>query len=110
MGMTTDQDVFTRFRRALEDGVMYAINVRGKRVSASPGGCCPVGVMGPLMAPNPRPSYVQMNLVYPQGVREAQEDQLGAFMDGFDGRLTRNEPKDTHPFYELGKLYRKRFP
>jgi hypothetical protein len=98
MSVISGDETFTRFRRKLEDVVTGGI-VKGKNVSADTlGAWCPLGCAEPLLAR--RPGAVCAYQAF--GIDEEAARQ---FIRGFEC-----VPDGRGSYYELGKLYRARFP
>lgn len=105
MNAITGDEVFTRFRRKLEDAVTVAIN-SGKRVRRVRGFSCPLGtaMRGVFDRPWPKPAASAWNIA---------PGDAADFAGGFDGDPTayiEDGGNGSGPYYELGKLYRARFP
>lgn len=101
----SEDAVFVAFRRKLADVVTVAIN-EGKRVGMGDGSCCcPLGTHPEAVA------------AYPFATPAAEpfaitSDDAFAFIRGFSN-ATREAPYtayDSGPYYDLGRLYRTRFP
>lgn len=107
MTAITGDETFTRFRRKLEDAVTVAIN-SGRVVAPSemgrPDTCCPFAcITGGTYPPPGAIRYRMPELTLPNMAPSA-------FTDGFDGYELVYEHSDVRPYYELGRLYRARFP
>lgn len=96
-------ETFTRFRRNLEDGVMVALD-RGVPIKRDvPGGeaCCPLGAPAGTGRIFSRPGKYWASDKW-----SIAPDDAEAFANGFDGLPA----WFASPYYELGQLYRARFP
>ena len=94
-------ETFTRFRRKLEDRVTWAINT-GRTVGKDLP-FCPLGASCPSVSESAGHAVTT-----PAGFLGISGADAWAFADGYDG--SRRGPRCSWPYYELGKLYRKRFP
>jgi hypothetical protein len=106
----SDSDTFMRFRRKLEDAVLVAINsgrrVTSERYRLEPDSCCPIGCLSIAGAAYPPAG----NLRYAMPQLEFPPMAPTAFANGFDGHKFDSTWPSNRPYYELGKLYRARFP
>lgn len=96
-------DTFTRFRRELEDACTVAINsgmmIRSHRATnLNAACCCPLGTK--TGRPFPRDEEAS-------DAWELRPRDTIAFIRGFEG--CNGWTGDTGPFYDLGRLYRRRF-
>lgn len=100
--------VFTRFRRALEDGVTYAINVKKRKIGKGGRKFCPIGACGDGLGNQPGPTTVMAAYgKLPHGILDVDYNGINAFMAGFDG--FDGDKYSQVDYYNLGKLYRDRF-
>lgn len=113
--VVTGDETFTRFRRKLEDAVLFAIN-NGKRVGKAhycPLGCVPHGGGPESSGPaHPTVSYLLYNTTgVPLEITAPTEIELRQFALGFDdGGAYEGTVPAVGPYYQLGRLYRERFP
>lgn len=95
-------ETFERFRRKLADVVTVAIN-EGKKLSVLAGVAeptyCPIGCHPKSTSMQPFPFQGALLFAIRAG-------DACAFMAGFDGRPIHK----VSPYFELGCLYRSRFP
>lgn len=102
-------EVFTRFRRKLEDAVTVAIN-SGTRVGRKFTDHCPLGCVGGQFFPvSHRPGGGVARLLAPW-IAESPSMAPTSFAEGFDGLPCTHVNDETLPYYLLGLLYRARFP
>ena len=103
----TEDPVFVAFRRKLADVVTVAIN-SGKPVGQTnqdPDCCCPLGSHPDAEADYPFASHAA-NLF------AIDSDDAFAFIRGYSQAVRDDHYKavDRGPYYDLGRLYRARFP
>jgi hypothetical protein len=106
-------ETFERFRRKLGDETLRAIN-SGKHIGNHKH--CPLGCVSFRVTNNARPSHPTVSFLLnapgvPAEILAPTEVELRQFAMGFDdGGAYAGSVPPHGPYFELGKLYRARFP
>lgn len=101
-------EVFTAFRRKLEDATLFAINsgIPIKRDATIHAACCPLGCIFGRSSRNSRPGPMVAADAWGIGW-----DEANSFAAGFDGIGSAAENTGAlGAYFKLGALYRRRFP